>query len=183
MSIKISVPSTTHDLKPRIAVVGVGGAGGNAINNMIQSQLEGVDFIVANTDAQALAGSRTDRRIQLGVTITQGLGAGSRPDVAPQVQCDARRAGRRRVDRSERQVGGAAQLKAATGQQDGEGNCESGAHQTTMLMSLPGTTMIFRMACSPMYFFIRSLARTSSSSPCWSSAFGALSAPFFLPLI
>jgi cell division protein FtsZ len=78
--IKIGVPNT-QDLKPRIAVVGVGGAGGNAINNMIQSQLEGVDFIVANTDAQALAGSRTDRRIQLGVTITQGLGAGSRPDV------------------------------------------------------------------------------------------------------
>ncbi len=81
MSINISVPSSIHDLRPRIAVVGVGGAGGNAINNMIQSQLEGVDFIVANTDAQALQQSRADRRIQLGVSITQGLGAGSRPDV------------------------------------------------------------------------------------------------------
>jgi cell division protein FtsZ len=81
VSIKIGVPTTQHDLKPRIAVIGVGGAGGNAINNMIHSQLEGVDFIVANTDAQALAGSKAERRIQLGVSLTQGLGAGSRPDV------------------------------------------------------------------------------------------------------
>ncbi len=81
MTINISVPNDQPEMKPRIAVVGVGGAGGNAVNNMIASELEGVDFIVANTDAQALAQSRTDRRIQLGVNITQGLGAGSRPDV------------------------------------------------------------------------------------------------------
>jgi cell division protein FtsZ len=81
MPINISVPNDQPEMKPRIAVVGVGGAGGNAVNNMIASELEGVDFIVANTDAQALAQSRTDRRIQLGVNITQGLGAGSRPDV------------------------------------------------------------------------------------------------------
>ncbi|EKV29998.1 Cell division protein FtsZ [Caenispirillum salinarum AK4] len=68
-------------LKPRITVVGVGGAGGNAVNNMITSGLEGVDFVVANTDAQALAHARTDRRIQLGQDVTQGLGAGARPDV------------------------------------------------------------------------------------------------------
>jgi cell division protein FtsZ len=64
-----------------ITVIGVGGAGGNAVNNMIQSNLEGVDFLVANTDAQALEQSHCDRRIQLGVNTTQGLGAGSRPDV------------------------------------------------------------------------------------------------------
>ena len=83
MTINISIPNNGHtpELRPRITVFGVGGAGGNAVNNMIQSQLEGVDFVVANTDAQALAQSRSDRRIQLGTTITRGLGAGSRPDV------------------------------------------------------------------------------------------------------
>ncbi|MBF0307681.1 MAG: cell division protein FtsZ, partial [Alphaproteobacteria bacterium] len=68
------------ELKPRITVIGVGGAGGNAVNNMIQSHLEGVEFIVANTDAQSLNQARTERRIQLGVATTQGLGAGARPD-------------------------------------------------------------------------------------------------------
>ena len=83
MTINLGVPNTnqTTELKPRITVIGVGGAGGNAINNMIESQLEGVDFVAANTDAQALKQSLTERRVQLGVTITQGLGAGSRPDI------------------------------------------------------------------------------------------------------
>ena len=83
MSINLNVPeeSGTPQLKPKLTVIGVGGAGGNAVNNMINSELEGVDFVVANTDAQALAQSKTDRRIQLGVSITQGLGAGSRPEV------------------------------------------------------------------------------------------------------
>jgi len=78
MTINLSVPRTT-ELKPRIAVVGVGGAGGNAVNNMISAQLEGVEFLVANTDAQALGQALSDRRIQLGVNITHGLGAGSNP--------------------------------------------------------------------------------------------------------
>ena len=83
MTINISVPDSNGapDLKPRITVIGVGGAGGNAVNNMIQSGLEGVDFVVANTDAQALNHARTDRRIQLGMNVTKGLGAGSKPDV------------------------------------------------------------------------------------------------------
>ncbi|HEC90269.1 MAG TPA: cell division protein FtsZ [Alphaproteobacteria bacterium] len=83
MTINLNVPQNTEipALQPRITVIGVGGAGGNAVNNMIASGLEGVDFVVANTDAQALAGSRADRRVQLGANITQGLGAGSRPDV------------------------------------------------------------------------------------------------------
>jgi cell division protein FtsZ len=68
-------------LKPKITVFGVGGAGGNAVNNMIRSNLEGVDFVVANTDAQALLQSLCERRIQLGLEITGGLGAGARPDV------------------------------------------------------------------------------------------------------
>ena len=70
-----------ENLKPRIVVIGVGGAGGNAVNNMIQSSLEGVEFIAANTDAQALRDSKADIKIQLGYDSTQGLGAGSKPDV------------------------------------------------------------------------------------------------------
>src|SRR5450755_2485981 len=69
------------ELKPRITVFGVGGAGGNAVNNMINAGLQGVDFVVANTDAQALTMSRAERIIQMGVTATEGLGAGSQPDV------------------------------------------------------------------------------------------------------
>lgn len=80
MSINLTVPQAT-ELKPRITVFGVGGAGGNAVNNMIDSGLEGVEFVVANTDAQSLTMSSAERRIQLGEAITQGLGAGSRPEV------------------------------------------------------------------------------------------------------
>ncbi|TFU03318.1 cell division protein FtsZ [Polymorphobacter arshaanensis] len=69
------------ELKPRITVIGVGGAGGNAVTNMINANLQGVDFVVANTDAQALAASQAETRIQLGLKITQGLGAGSRPEI------------------------------------------------------------------------------------------------------
>jgi cell division protein FtsZ len=81
MTIKLSMPNVESELKPRITVVGVGGAGGNAVNNMIASNLAGVEFLVCNTDAQALGQSNADRCIQLGVNITQGLGAGARPDV------------------------------------------------------------------------------------------------------
>ncbi len=80
MSITFTPPTTT-ELKPRIVVIGVGGAGGNAVNNMISSGLEGVEFLVTNTDAQALAQSQAERKIQLGVTITEGLGCGARPDI------------------------------------------------------------------------------------------------------
>lgn len=71
----------TQELKPRIVVFGVGGAGGNAVDNMIEANLQGVEFVVANTDAQALGRSRTENRIQLGPDATGGLGAGARPDV------------------------------------------------------------------------------------------------------
>src|SRR5690606_9014114 len=80
MTINLSLP-ITHELKPKITVVGVGGAGGNAVNNMITSHLEGVEFVSCNTDAQALAAGLTDRKVQLGNTITHGLGAGARPEV------------------------------------------------------------------------------------------------------
>jgi len=80
MGINLQLPGLT-ELRPRITVIGVGGAGGNAVNNMIESSLEGVDFIAANTDAQALATSSAGTVIQMGSGITEGLGAGSRPEV------------------------------------------------------------------------------------------------------
>ncbi|PCI87975.1 MAG: cell division protein FtsZ [Hyphomicrobiales bacterium] len=80
MTINIQMPEL-RELKPRITVFGVGGAGGNAVNNMAAQGLEGVEFVVANTDAQALAQSKVERQIQLGTMITEGLGAGSRPEI------------------------------------------------------------------------------------------------------
>ncbi len=80
---KLNLPHHQEDIRPRIVVIGVGGAGGNAVNNMIRSKLEGVEFIIANTDAQALTQSLVppERCIQLGMSMTKGLGAGSKPDV------------------------------------------------------------------------------------------------------
>lgn len=80
MTINLTIPDI-HELKPRITVFGVGGAGGNAVNNMIDSGLDGVEFVCANTDAQALALSKAQRVVQLGVAVTEGLGAGSHPEV------------------------------------------------------------------------------------------------------
>ena len=80
MTLNLTVPSH-EELKPRITVFGVGGAGGNAVNNMIEKELEGVEFVVANTDAQALQQSSAPAKIQMGVRVTEGLGAGARPSV------------------------------------------------------------------------------------------------------
>jgi len=80
MTINLRVPDLT-ELKPRITVFGVGGAGGNAVNNMIECGLKGVEFVVANTDAQALMSSSAERRIQMGANVTEGLGAGSKPEI------------------------------------------------------------------------------------------------------
>ena len=80
MTINLGTPKPT-ELKPHIVVIGVGGAGGNAVNNMINSNLEGVEFVACNTDAQALALSKATRKVQLGTSLTQGLGSGSKPDV------------------------------------------------------------------------------------------------------
>ncbi|MES2143561.1 MAG: hypothetical protein V4516_04210, partial [Pseudomonadota bacterium] len=81
MTLNLMMTTDREELKPRITVFGVGGAGGNAVNNMIDKQLEGVEFVVANTDAQALQQSRAAARIQMGVKVTEGLGAGARPTV------------------------------------------------------------------------------------------------------
>ena len=113
MPLNLSVPELT-ELKPRICVIGVGGAGGNAVNNMVDSGLEGVDFIVANTDAQALGQSKVERRIQLGAHTTQGLGAGSLPEVG-------RAAAEETLDEILEQVGNAHMLFVTAGMGGGTG--------------------------------------------------------------
>jgi len=113
MSINIGPPKV-EELRPRIAVIGVGGAGGNAIANMIHAEIEGVDFIVANTDAQALNNSVAEHRIQLGPDITQGLGAGSRPEVG-------RAAAEETLDDVERALEGAHMCFIAAGMGGGTG--------------------------------------------------------------
>ena len=81
MTLDLSLPDESDELRPRITVIGVGGAGGNAVNNMIRSNLTGVEFMAANTDSQALRSNQADHTIQLGLNISHGLGAGSRPDI------------------------------------------------------------------------------------------------------
>lgn len=80
MALNLRIPEHT-ELKPKITVFGVGGAGGNAVNNMIEKELDGVEFIIANTDAQALHQGSADNKIQMGLGVTQGLGSGARPEV------------------------------------------------------------------------------------------------------
>ncbi|MEY4500775.1 MAG: cell division protein FtsZ [Pseudomonadota bacterium] len=113
MSIEFMTPEV-EELRPRISVIGVGGAGGNAIANMITAQVQGVDFIVANTDAQALNVSKASNRIQLGLKITQGLGAGSRPEIG-------RAAAEETIDSVERALEGAHMCFIAAGMGGGTG--------------------------------------------------------------
>jgi cell division protein FtsZ len=113
MSIEFLAPEV-DELRPRITVVGVGGAGGNAIANMIAAQVQGVDFIVANTDAQALNTSPAERRLQLGLKITQGLGAGSRPEIG-------RAAAEETIDTVEKALEGAHMCFIAAGMGGGTG--------------------------------------------------------------
>ena len=89
MTINISIQDVAHNLHPKITVLGVGGSGGNAVNNMINANLEGVDFLIANTDAQALQISNCPNKIQLGLNSTKGLGAGMRPDIGKQAAEEA----------------------------------------------------------------------------------------------
>jgi cell division protein FtsZ len=113
MSIEFMAPDV-EELRPRISVIGVGGAGGNAIANMIAAQVQGVDFLVANTDAQALNVSPAKDRIQLGLKITQGLGAGSRPEIG-------RAAAEETIDSVERALEGAHMCFIAAGMGGGTG--------------------------------------------------------------
>src|SRR5258706_2946559 len=113
MNIRLQLPKVT-DLKPRITVIGVGGAGGNAVNNMIAAGLEGVDFVVANTDAQALATSSAEHRIQLGVNLTEGLGAGSKPEIGEAAAEEA-------LDEIRSQISGSHMVFIAAGMGGGTG--------------------------------------------------------------
>ncbi|MFL6729568.1 MAG: cell division protein FtsZ [Sphingomicrobium sp.] len=113
MSIDFIRPEV-DELRPRISVIGVGGAGGNAIANMIRSDVQGVNFLVANTDAQALNASEADARIQLGLKITQGLGAGSRPEIG-------RAAAEETLEEIERALDGAHMCFIAAGMGGGTG--------------------------------------------------------------
>ncbi|RKQ71707.1 cell division protein FtsZ [Litorimonas taeanensis] len=113
MTLNLSLPKAV-ELKPRIVVIGVGGAGGNAVNNMISAGLDGVDFVVANTDAQALALSRADRRVQMGGGVTQGLGAGMRPEVGEEAAEDS-------LDEIMEHLDGAHMLFVAAGMGGGTG--------------------------------------------------------------
>src|SRR4028119_1937390 len=113
MSIDFVRPEV-DELRPRICVIGVGGAGGNAVANMIAADVQGVDFIVANTDAQALNASTADKRIQLGLKITQGLGAGSRPEIG-------RAAAEETIDEIERALEGTHMCFIAAGMGGGTG--------------------------------------------------------------
>jgi cell division protein FtsZ len=113
MSIRLQLPKVT-DLKPRITVMGVGGAGGNAVNNMIAAGLQGVDFVVANTDAQALAASSAEHRIQLGTNLTEGMGAGSKPEIGEAAAEEA-------IDDIRAQIAGSHMLFVAAGMGGGTG--------------------------------------------------------------
>jgi len=113
MSIKLQLPKLT-DLKPRINVVGVGGAGCNAINNMINAGLAGVEFVVANTDAQALATSTAEHRLQLGTNLTEGLGAGSKPEIGEAAAEEA-------IDDIRAQIAGSHMVFIAAGMGGGTG--------------------------------------------------------------
>jgi len=114
MSLNLSVPTSDVELKPRITVIGVGGAGGNAVNNMIRSKLEGVEFVVANTDSQSLAQNLAETRLQLGIGTTQGLGAGSRPDIG-------RAAAEEAIDQVIESIGGSHMVFIAAGMGGGTG--------------------------------------------------------------
>ena len=113
MSIDFIRPEV-DELRPRISVIGVGGAGGNAIANMMRADVQGVEFLVANTDAQALNASEADKRIQLGLKITQGLGAGSRPEIG-------RAAAEETIEEIERALDGAHMCFIAAGMGGGTG--------------------------------------------------------------
>ncbi|MBL4757829.1 MAG: cell division protein FtsZ [Rhizobiales bacterium] len=113
MTINLTIPDV-KELSPRITVFGVGGAGGNAVNNMIQSGLQGVEFVVANTDSQALAASVAERRIQMGTEVTQGLGAGSHPEIG-------RAAAQESIDEIKDQLNGAHMAFVTAGMGGGTG--------------------------------------------------------------
>lgn len=115
MTLNLTAPQFTHsDFSPKITVIGVGGGGMNAVNNMIEMQLQGVEFVVANTDAQALANAKAERRVQLGPHLTQGLGAGAKPEIG-------RAAAEEAADEITRHIEGAHMIFVTAGMGGGTG--------------------------------------------------------------
>ena len=113
MNISLDLPEVA-ELKPRITVIGIGGAGCNAINNMIATGLDGVEFVAANTDAQALAASNAEHRVQLGAKLTEGLGAGAKPEIG-------RDAAEEAIDDIREQIEGSHMVFLAAGMGGGTG--------------------------------------------------------------
>jgi cell division protein FtsZ len=141
MSIKLELPKLT-DLKPRITVIGVGGAGCNAINNMIAAGLNGVDFVVANTDAQALAASSAEHRLQLGANLTEGLGAGSKPEIGEAAAEEA-------VDDIRAQVAGSHMVFIAAGMGGGTG---TGAAAVIARVAKEAGILVVGIVTKPFHF-------------------------------
>ncbi len=155
MSIKLAVPEkTVMHLKPRISVIGVGGGGGNAVNNMIAQNLEGVDFIVANTDAQALENSTASRKIQLGLETTQGLGAGARPEVGKAAAEEAR-------EEIERELDGANMVFITAGMGGGTG---SGAAPVVAKLAKQKGILTVGVVTKPFQFEGRKRYETAESA-------------------
>jgi len=155
MSIKLAVPEkTVMHLKPRISVIGVGGGGGNAVNNMIAQNLEGVDFIVANTDAQALENSTASRKIQLGLETTQGLGAGARPEVGKAAAEEAK-------EEIERELDGANMVFITAGMGGGTG---SGAAPVVARLAKQKGILTVGVVTKPFQFEGRKRYETAESA-------------------
>lgn len=155
MSIKLAVPNKdVVQLKPRISVIGVGGGGGNAVNNMIEKNLEGIDFIVANTDAQALENSKTQRRIQLGLNTTRGLGAGARPEIGKLAAEEA-------LDDIKRELEGANMVFITAGMGGGTG---SGAAPVVAKTAKEMGILTVGVVTKPFHFEGKKRSQTADSS-------------------
>ena len=142
MTINISIPDVEQNLHPVITVLGVGGSGGNAVNNMMNSNLEGVDFLIANTDAQALQVSTCKNKIQLGVVSTKGLGAGMRPDVGKQAAEEA-------IDEISEKLNGSHMLFIAAGMGGGTG---TGAAPVIAKLAREKGILTVGVATKPFHF-------------------------------
>ena len=157
MTLNLSMPTSPFETKPRITVIGVGGAGGNAINNMIASGLQGVDFVVANTDAQALTQSSAEHRIQLGMNLTEGLGAGSRPEIGQAAAEEA-------LDEIRAQISGSHMVFIAAGMGGGTGSGAAGVSWPGVVRLLPLRALLANSVSMTMRFRSSSVVSSLASS-------------------
>ena len=141
MSIKLQLPKMV-DIKPRLTVIGVGGAGCNAVNNMIAAGLQGVEFVVANTDAQSLSASSAEHRVQLGANLTEGLGAGSRPEIGEAAAEEA-------IEEIRTHIAGAHMVFIAAGMGGGTG---TGAATVIARAAREAGVLTVGVVCKPFQF-------------------------------